>query len=130
MCRFERRFFSTIIIIIMTTLSRLTNAGRIHCLRAVLISLKQIASFSPSMSRSNSSVLQDRNRCRTTREQFNGKKAVACSAEVMSYLEVLQVQLHVLQQLQDPVFQNIKEPFQSIKLFIHQLRNTRNEEPG
>lgn len=48
----------------------------------------------------------------------------------MPYLEVLQVQLHVLQQLQDPVFQNIKEPFQSIKLFIHQLRNTRKEEPG
>lgn len=52
---------------ILEMLSRLTKAGRIHWCSAVLISLKQIASFSPSRSKSKSSALQDRNLCRTTR---------------------------------------------------------------
>lgn len=46
-----------------------------------------------------------------------------------TYLEVVQVGLHVLQQLQDAVLQSVKERLQSVKLFIHQLQD-REQEPG
>lgn len=37
---------------------------------------------------------------------------------------MVQVRLHVLKQLQDPVLQNIKETFQGVKLPIHQLEHS------
>lgn len=34
---------------------------------------------------------------------------------------MVQVRLHVLQELQDAVLQDVEETFQGVKLFIHQL---------
>lgn len=39
-----------------------------------------------------------------------------------AYLEVLQVCLHILKKLQDPVLQNVKKTFKGIKLLINQLQ--------
>lgn len=41
-----------------------------------------------------------------------------------AYLEVVQVCLHILKELQDTVLQDVKETFQDIKLFIHQLEDS------
>lgn len=43
----------------------------------------------------------------------------------MSDLEVVQVYLHVVKKLQDPVLQDIKETFQGVELLVHQLENNR-----